>query len=74
LLSILPELLKLNFENIIRTKEEAYKMLKLDSKKLTNKEWIETLKEYPVLLERPIFIYKNKAVIARPPELVKTIL
>ncbi len=74
LLSSLPELLGLPYDEMIREKEVVYKELKLADKKLSNKEWIKILKEHPILLERPIFIHKHKAVIGRPPELVKSIL
>jgi arsenate reductase len=74
LFSHLPKLLGLTFREMIRDKEVIYKELKIADKKLSDKEWIAILIEHPVLLERPIFIHKNKAVIARPAELVKSIL
>lgn len=74
LLSHLPKLLNLSYEQMIRTKEEIYKELKLSEKKLSDKEWITLLMKYPILIERPIFIHGDKAVIARPSELVKDIL
>nr|NIP29273.1 arsenate reductase (glutaredoxin) [Candidatus Dadabacteria bacterium]NIT12838.1 arsenate reductase (glutaredoxin) [Candidatus Dadabacteria bacterium] len=36
--------------------------------------WLKILSENPKLIERPIVIYKNKAVIGRPPENVLKIL
>ena len=74
LLKHLPGLLSLKYEEMVRTKEDIYKELKLDKKTLTNDEWIKILTEHPVLLERPIFIYGNKAIIARPPELILELL
>lgn len=74
MLTNLPKLTGLGFEQMIRKKEDVYKELKLSEKKLSDKEWIAILIKHPVLLERPIFICNNKAVIARPSELVKTIL
>lgn len=74
LLSHLPSLLNLTYPEMIRNKEEIYKELKLADKKLSNKGWIEVLMKHPVLLERPIFINGEKAVIARPSELVTSIL
>ena len=47
--------------------------VRVTGKKLTDKEWIAIFMEHPILLERPIFIHKDKAIIARPSELVKTI-
>lgn len=70
LLSHLPKLLGLSYEQMVRTKDDIYKDLKLADKKLSDKEWIEILMKNPILLERPIFINGDKAVIGRPPELV----
>ncbi|MDD4975096.1 MAG: arsenate reductase (glutaredoxin) [Bacteriovorax sp.] len=74
LLSHLPKLLGLSFKEMIREKESIYKELNLADKNLSDKEWIHLLLEHPILLERPIFIHKNQAVIARPSELIKSIL
>ena len=74
MLSNLPMLLGIKFEEMIRTKEEIYKELKLEDKLMTDKKWIAILKVNPILLERPIFIYKGQAVIARPTDRVNEIL
>lgn len=74
LLSHLPKLLGMNFSEMIRTKEDVYKELNLSSKKLSDAEWIKILMKHPILLERPIFIHGDKAVIARPAELLKKII
>lgn len=41
---------------------------------LTDDELIKAMSEHPKLIERPIVVHGNKAVIGRPPELIKTIL
>jgi arsenate reductase len=74
MLSNLPKLLNLSYPEMIRNKEDIYSELKLADKKLSDIEWIDVLMKHPVLLERPIFIHADKAIIARPSELVKTIL
>jgi arsenate reductase (glutaredoxin) len=74
LLLALPELLKISYSEMIRDKEEVYKELDLKNKAPNNNEWIKILMKNPILLERPIFIYGAKAVIARPPELVETLV
>lgn len=60
-------------EDIVRKKEKIF-LEKYKGKKLTEKQWIKALAENPILIERPIFVNGNKAVIGRPPENVKKIL
>lgn len=74
LLSHLPRLLGLSFKEMIREKEAIYSELSLGDRELSEQEWIEILKAHPILLERPIFIHKNKALIARPADLITNIL
>lgn len=74
LILALPSLLKLSYSEMIRSKEEVYKELKIADKKLLDEEWVKILMKHPILLERPILIHNGRAVIARPPELLKTIL
>ena len=67
---------KLNIDpiDLVRKKEDIIKKEKLDLKSMSNKEIIETLISFPILIERPILISKTEAVIGRPPELIKSIL
>lgn len=73
LLENLPKLTGLDFPELVRTKEEIYKEFDLKNKKLTKEQWIKTIQENPILLERPIFIHNNRAVVARPSERVREI-
>ena len=41
---------------------------------MTDIEIINTLVRYPILIERPILVTKNKAILGRPPELIENIL
>jgi arsenate reductase (glutaredoxin) len=43
-------------------------------KNLSDEEWIDVMIAHPILIERPIVISENKAVIARPTEKIKEIL
>jgi arsenate reductase len=43
-------------------------------KTLTDEEWIDAMIAHPILIERPIIISGDQAVIARPTEKIKEIL
>ncbi|PWS30318.1 arsenate reductase (glutaredoxin) [Pedobacter paludis] len=43
-------------------------------KTLSDSEWIDVMVEYPILIERPIVVSGDKAVIARPTESINQIL
>lgn len=57
-------------DGIIRKSEKAYKE-KLKGKELAEADLLKTLNEDPKLIERPIVIRGERAVIGRPPENVK---
>lgn len=54
---------------IIRQKEQLF-LEKFKGKTLSRKEWIEAMVEHPILIERPIVVMGNKAVVGRPPQLI----
>jgi arsenate reductase len=54
---------------VARTGEEEYRSLQL-SEHTTRSEMIEALARHPRLIERPILVRGNRAVICRPPERV----
>jgi arsenate reductase len=58
---------------LIRTKEELFQK-KYKNKKHTEVEWVKILCKNPILIERPIAIEGNKAIIGRPAEKILTIL
>lgn len=60
-------------EDIVRKKEALFQK-KFLGKKFSEKEWIKILIKNPILIERPIAIKGNKAVIGRPPENVEQLL
>ena len=60
-------------EELVRKGEDVHKE-KFAGKTLTDAQWIEALAANPILIERPIVIYKDRAVIARPPERVHELL
>lgn len=59
-------LLQIPASDLIRKGETLFKE-QFKDKTFTNSEWIRILAENPVLIERPIVIKNNKAVIGRPP-------
>lgn len=61
------EKLDLKAEELVRKGEKEYKD-NFKGKDLTEEEWISAMVKYPKLIERPIFVNGNKAVIGRPPE------
>ncbi|NBL64160.1 arsenate reductase (glutaredoxin) [Flavobacterium sp. NST-5] len=65
--------LKLQPIDIVRVKEKIW-MENFKSKKLSDDEILEALVEHPILIERPIVVIGDKAVIARPIENVDKIL
>jgi arsenate reductase len=60
---------KLNMQasQIIRKGEQIYKD-NFKGKELSEEEWLDALVQYPKLIERPIVIKDDKAVLGRPPE------
>jgi arsenate reductase len=61
--------LGVNARELMRTKEELYKELGL-AKIHEEEALIDALAKYPKLIERPILIQGNKAIIGRPVEKV----
>ncbi|MBA3663186.1 MAG: arsenate reductase (glutaredoxin) [Bacteroidetes bacterium] len=59
--------------DIIRKKESLF-LEKYSDKKYTNTQWIKILSENPILMERPIVVDGEKAVVGRPPVLILDLL
>jgi arsenate reductase len=66
--------LGLSIRGILRTGEDEYKKNNLKNENLSDDELIEFLIKFPRLLERPIVVKNNKAVIGRPSENILTLL
>ncbi len=65
--------LKMKPQQIIRKGEALYKQ-QFAGKTFSDEVWIEILVTNPILIERPIVVKGDKAVIGRPPENVFTLL
>jgi arsenate reductase len=66
-------LLKIKPIDLIRKKESIWKE-NFKDKALSDKELIEIMIEHPRLMERPIVIKGNKAVVGRPPSKILDII
>ena len=67
-------LLDITPRELLRKSEDAYKSNNLKNKDLTDDQLINFMLEFPKLIERPIVINNNKAVLGRPPENVLEII
>lgn len=66
--------LEISARDLLRTGEDAYKTLNLAAQDLSEAELVAAMVAHPKLIERPILIAGNRAVVGRPPERVLEIL
>ena len=69
-LKMLLKKLGISAEELLRKSEALYKERYRDAVH-TEEEWIKILAAHPVLMERPVVVRGERAVIARPPERVE---
>lgn len=62
--------LGLHPRDIIRSNETIYEELGLGDTTLSDDQLIAAMAENPILIERPIVVRGDKAVVARPPEAI----
>lgn len=60
--------------DIFRKSEPLYKDLGLKNKDLSDEVLLEYLHKNPILIERPIVVKGQRAVLGRPPEDIRKIL
>ena len=60
-------------EAIVRTGEDVYKE-KYKGKAMSDAQWLDALAANPILIERPIAIKGDRAVMGRPPENILTLV
>ena len=67
---------KLGYEprQLMRKSEQIYKDLDLGNENKTAEDLIKAMAQNPILIERPIVLSGEKAIIGRPPESVLNIL
>ncbi len=67
------ELLGISPMDLVRKNESVWKS-NFKGKTLTNDQIIQAMVDHPKLIERPIVINGNKAIVGRPPELILDII
>ena len=67
-ISNLISILGINTRELLRKGEDEYKAHNLKDQTMSDQKIIEIMSENPKLIERPIVISNNKAIIGRPPE------
>jgi len=55
---------------LLRKNEATYEQFDLDNEKLSEEIVLDIVSEHPILLERPILVRGEKAIIGIPPEAV----
>lgn len=73
-LSDLLDKLGLPARELLRKNESEYKELGLADPALEERKLLEAMSEHPRLIQRPIVVRGNKAVLGRPPENVLNLL
>jgi arsenate reductase len=59
---------------VLRTKEDIYKELKLSERMLPDDELIELMVKHPDLIQRPLVDTGKTAMLARPADSIKEVL
>jgi arsenate reductase len=65
--------LNMKAEDLLRKNEKVFKEM-YKGKNLSDSQWIEAMIAEPKLIERPIFLNGERAVVGRPPEKVLGLL
>ena len=66
--------LGMSARQLMRTGEDAYKEMNLADVNLSEQQLLEAMVAQPKLIERPIVVKGNKAVLGRPPENVLALI
>ncbi|SHE89107.1 arsenate reductase [Microbulbifer donghaiensis] len=60
--------------DLLRTGEDAYKELQLKDSSLGDEQLLDAMLQHPILIQRPIVVKGDRAVLGRPPENVLELL
>ena len=66
--------LNMSIRDILRKSEEEYDELGLDNESLSDEILFDFVTKHPKLLQRPIVVKGDKAIIGRPPENVLSLV
>ncbi|MGR8949399.1 MAG: arsenate reductase (glutaredoxin) [Gammaproteobacteria bacterium] len=66
--------LNISARELMRAKESVFAELGLDDLSLSEDDLIAAMADNPILIERPIVVCGNEAVVGRPPENVLTLI
>ena len=66
--------MKMPARELLRTKEEMHRKLRLAERDLTDDEIVDLMVKHPDLIQRPIVEKGSRAILARPAERLKEIL
>tara|TARA_A100000164_G_C21287461_1_gene487382 strand:- start:13 stop:297 length:285 start_codon:yes stop_codon:yes gene_type:complete len=68
------KMLRMKPSDLLRKSEKEYKKYNLGNCRLKDKDIIDIMIKNPVLIQRPIIISNNLAVLGRPPENILQII
>jgi arsenate reductase len=66
--------MKMSARDLLRTKEDIYKKLRLGERDLGDDEIVDLMVQHPDLIQRPIVEKGARAILARPAERLREIL
>lgn len=67
------EKLEISPAELVRKKDKAYKELEISAGEMTDDDWLDLLAKNPALIERPVVLTEEGAVIGRPPENIENL-
>ena len=68
------KMLKIKPHDLLRKSEKEYKEFNLENNELKDEDIIDIMIKNPILIQRPIVIRNNMAIIGRPPENILQII
>lgn len=66
--------LQISARELLRTGESAYSDMNLADESLSETDLIDAMVASPILIQRPIVVHGNRAVLGRPPENVLSLI